>query len=131
MKRGTWRVALLAAALTLLGAAPGPTSPRDARPGIWEISLSATGSHPRRVCLADPMLLSQWEHRGLPCRRDLIAEHDASATISYACGRAGFGQSVVTLVTPRSLKIDTQGIADGLPFAYALYARRVGECRGR
>jgi len=35
----------------------------------------------------------------------------------------------MTLITPRSLRIDTQGISDNLPFHYQLYARRVSDCR--
>jgi len=31
-------------------------------------------------------------------------------------------------VTPRSLRLDTQGISDGLPFHYVAQARRVGDC---
>jgi hypothetical protein len=32
------------------------------------------------------------------------------------------------VITPRSLRISTQGISDNLPFNYLLQARRVGEC---
>ena len=40
----------------------------------------------------------------------------------------GFGQSKVTLLTPRSMRIETQGISGNLPFNYQLHARRVGDC---
>ena len=32
------------------------------------------------------------------------------------------------MLTPRSLRIETQGISDSLPFNYVLQARRVGDC---
>jgi hypothetical protein len=48
--------------------------------------------------------------------------------IEYSCGGAGFGHSEVTVITPRSLRIATQGISDGLPFNYVLQARRVDDC---
>jgi len=52
-----------------------------------------------------------------------------NAEINYNCADGGFGRSAVTLLTPRSLTIDTQGISGGLPFHYKLYARRMGDCR--
>ena len=52
----------------------------------------------------------------------------SSATIEYHCAGADFGRSEIDVITPRSLRIETQGISDGLPFNYVLQARRVGEC---
>lgn len=134
MGRGKLRVVhvtLAAGAALLLGAAPVTESPRLARPGLWDISLSATGSKAHRVCLGDPMFLTQWEHRGGACTRVVIAEHGSEAMVHYTCAGGGFGQSVITLVTPRSIKVETQGISNGLPFNYSLYAWRAGECRKR
>jgi len=48
--------------------------------------------------------------------------------IHYSCPGNEFGRSTMTVITPRSLRIETQGISDNLPFAYVLQARRVGEC---
>lgn len=110
---------------------PAALSPRDARPGLWDVSVSATGNNARRFCLADPMILTQWEHRSRACARTILSERGSSATIEYSCPGGGFGQSVITLVTPRSIKVDTQGISGEGPFAYSLYARRAGSCLGR
>lgn len=125
------RVGLAFSAWVLLAAAPGADSPREARPGLWDVSMSATGNNARRACLADPMILAQWEHRREACTRVVLSEHGSSALIHYTCAGGGFGQSVITLVTPRSIKVDTQGISGDGPFAYALYARRAGNCAGR
>jgi hypothetical protein len=35
------------------------------------------------------------------------------------------------LITPRSIRIETQGISGDLPFNYVLQARRVGDCANR
>ena len=40
-------------------------------------------------------------------------------------------QSKIDVLTPRSIRIETQGIADDLPFNYVIQARRVGECSPR
>ncbi|GAC1575628.1 MAG: hypothetical protein NVS3B5_06780 [Sphingomicrobium sp.] len=117
--------------MALSGSVSEPRSPQEARPGLWDVSLSATGNGARRYCLADPMVLSQWEHRGGACTRIILAEHDASLTVHYTCAGRGFGQSVLTLITPRSIKVDTQGISGDGPFAYRLYARRAGNCAPR
>jgi hypothetical protein len=50
------------------------------------------------------------------------------AEIHYTCGEGAFGQSTVELLTPRSLRIETQGISDNAPFHYVLQARRLGNC---
>ena len=134
MGRGERRVAYAALAIgafELAASGPATDSPRSAKAGLWEISHSATGAAAQKICLADPMILTQWEHRGESCTRVIISEQGAAAKIQYTCAGGGFGQSQIVLLTPRSLRIDTQGISNGTPFAYALHARRVGNCRGR
>jgi hypothetical protein len=121
--------------LVLAIAAPAGASP-PAQPsalaqvagGLWEIS-GAPGSHaPVRQCVTDVLALAQFEHRGQNCSRSVLRDGPSSAKIEYQCGATGFGQSTVDVLTPRSLKISTQGISDQLPFNYVLQARRVGEC---
>jgi hypothetical protein len=131
MNGGLWRVVVACGALALCGSASEPRSPREAKPGLWDVSLSATGNGARRFCLADPMILTQWEHRHGACTRVILTERDDSATVHYTCAGGGFGQSVITLLTPRSIRVDTQGIAGDGPFAYRLYARRAGNCGPR
>jgi hypothetical protein len=48
--------------------------------------------------------------------------------VQYTCGAAGFGRTQIDVLTPRSLRISTQGISDGLPFNYVMQARRMGDC---
>jgi hypothetical protein len=96
---------------------------------LWEVSTSATGHNPTRLCVASPEVLAQFEHRNGRCKRSVIRDGGTNAEINYTCADGGFGRSAVTLVTPRSLTIDTQGISGGLPFHYKLYARRMGDCR--
>lgn len=98
-----------------------------AGPGEWEIGKTAGGAG-ERVCLPDPAMLMQWEHRGKQCTRVIVASSLDRAEVHYTCVGGGFGTSRVQVLTPRSIKIDTQGIADGLPFAYLVHARRVGNC---
>ena len=127
------RLSLLFAVGLSLGAA-APTSPRAlaaAESGQWAVSRSATGEGAQSVCLSDPSTLAQWEHRGGRCTRVVISDAGAKAVIHYTCADGGFGRSDITLVTPRSLKIATQGISSDGPFNYALFARRIGQCPPR
>ena len=127
------RIGLAAAATlsaTILIAATVPRALAPATGGVWELS-QGTGHNPTRLCVASPEVLAQFEHRQGRCTRMVIRDVGSEAEIHYTCADGGFGRSEVTLVTPRSLTIDTQGISGGLPFHYKLYARRVGDGTGR
>lgn len=116
------------AALILLGlAAAAPASVLStAETGLWEITR--TGAGPVRLCVAKIDALAQFEQRGTKCDRDIIREGASSATVHYTCPGGAFGESVISLVTPRSLRVATQGISAGAPFNYIFQARRVGDC---
>lgn len=96
--------------------------------GMWEVSRSASGANPVRQCIANPAALAQWEHRGRPCTRVILSDKRGETIIHYTCPAGDFGRSSLTVLTPRSLRIETQGIHGGEPFYYKLYARRVSDC---
>jgi len=123
--------AVLTLSATMLVAATVPRALAPAAGGLWEVSKSANGHDPARVCAPTPDVLAQFEHRQGRCTRTVIRDNGTDAEIHYSCAGGGFGQSKVKLITPRSLTIDTQGISGGLPFHYKLYARRVGDCKAR
>lgn len=130
--RSSVRIGLTVAIAFCMAAVVAATVPRALTPaagGLWEVSTSATGHNPTRLCVASPDVLAQFEHRNGRCKRSVIRDSGTNAEINYSCADGGFGRSAVTLVTPRSLTIDTQGISGGLPFHYKLYARRMGDCR--
>lgn len=101
-----------------------------AGPGEWEIAKSAS-QRGDKICLPDAGILMQWEHRTKQCTRTIGTSSLDRAEVHYSCADGGFGTSRVQVLTPRSIKVDTQGIADGLPFGYVLHARRVGACAAR
>jgi hypothetical protein len=124
--RTTSRVTGAALVLLALTAAGRPAVFWQATGGLWEISRSDGGR--RNVCIPDPLLLAQYEHMKSRCSRDVIRDLRGRAEISYSCAGGGFGQSKVEQLTPRSLRIETQGISGDAPFHYVLQARRIGEC---
>jgi len=127
MRRRLILAAALAAPAAAYGAAQS-SALTHVMGGMWEISGAPGISAPVRQCVTDVLALAQFEHRAQHCTRSVLKDGPSSTRIDYKCGTAGFGQSDVEVLTPRSLRIRTQGISDQLPFAYVLQARRVGEC---
>lgn len=117
--------AAAAAALALAGAA-SPSFFAQTQPGLWEIERN--GSKPKRLCLADSGALAQFEHRNAICTRTVIRDSQSEAMVDYSCRGGGFGQTRMTLLTPRSIRVETQGISGNSPFHYTFQARRIGSC---
>ena len=116
-----------AGALLLTAAQPLPTLAQT-QPGLWEVSGAPGAKAPVRMCVADVPALARFEHRGKSCSAKVLKQAGSLTAFEYSSGAAGFGQSTVEALTPRSLRIRTQGISDGLPFNYLLQARRMGDC---
>ena len=97
-------------------------------PGRWQLSDSE-GAPARSICLAaDPAALVQLEHEGVACGSEVLASEAGAATVEYSCPGRGFGRTSIRVETPRLARIDTQGLADGRPFAYRVEARKTGGC---
>ena len=120
-------IAMTGAALAL-GGAKGPAALAEVKAGMWELG-GLPGTHaPARACIADVQQLTRYEHRAKICTGKAISDNGRSTVIEYSCGGSDFGRTKIDVITPRNLKINTQGISDSLPFNYTLDARRVGEC---
>ena len=109
-------------------AAPRPQALSVTQGGLWEVSGIRGLRAPRRVCVADTAQLAQFEHLRTSCTRVVIRDLRTVTEIHYTCPGSGFGRSQVTVITPRSLRIETQGISANAPFNYLLHARRIGNC---
>ena len=129
--RGSKRFAIVGAALgmaAVLGAAQHPAVLGQVSPGLWELAGAPGGKGPVRQCVADLTALAQFEHRTRTCTRNVVSDSGTTTVIHYTCGSGEFGDSKLTVITPRSMRIETQGISDQAPFNYVLQARRVGDC---
>lgn len=116
-------------AALILGAARRPSALSQTRPGLWEISGAPGSKAPIRRCVGDILTLARFEHSSRICTSNILHDDGSSTSIDYSCGHAGFGHSQIDVITPRSLRISTQGISGGLPFNYVLQARRLDDCR--
>ena len=119
------------AVILTLGAAQRPAALAQTSGGLWELDGLPDARLPQRMCVADTSVLAQYEHRGQMCARLVISNTPTVTVIHYTCPNGGFGRTKLTLLTPRSLRIETQGISDNLPFNYVIQARRIGECGPR
>jgi hypothetical protein len=98
-------------------------------PGLWQLrDLDDASARHAPVCVADPGILMQLQHRHSPCSRLVISSDNSGATVHYTCPAHGFGRTSLRVETPRLVQIDTQGISGNAPFAYRLEARRTGPC---
>ena len=127
MTRITTLLPISAGALLLTAAQPLPTLAQT-QPGLWEISGAPGAKMPVRLCVADVPSLSRFEHRGKACTSRVLKRAGSLTAFEYSCASAGFGHSDVEALTPRSLRISTQGISNGQPFNYVLQARRMADC---
>ncbi|MGN6591210.1 MAG: DUF3617 domain-containing protein [Sphingomicrobium sp.] len=121
------RTGLIGAGMMLV-AAMGPSVFGEVQPGVWEISGAPGAKVPLRQCFGDLRALARFEHRNSNCSAKIVHDSASSVVVEYTCDGADFGHSEVDLLTPRSLRISTQGISGGLPFNYVLQARRVDDC---
>ena len=124
----------LGSVLAVVGLATAGAAPRALAPasgGWWQVADSPKGVPHHSLCLADPVLLGQWEHRGGRCSRTILSDSGNKTVISYTCADGGFGRSELSLLTPRTIRVATQGISADGPFNYVLHARRAGNCPPR
>jgi hypothetical protein len=98
--------------------------------GRWELRVRGQDGAAERVCLDDGRRLIQLRHRGSTCTRQVVEDSSNAVTVQYTCRGQGYGRTTIRRETSRLVQIDTQGIADGMPFAFAAEARRVGDCGG-
>ena len=117
-----------AAAFVLLAAAVRPSALDKTSPGLWELSGMPNAGTAFRQCVADTAALARVEHRGNSCTQVVIKDNPSWTEIHYTCTNGGFGRSKLTVLTPRSMRIETQGISANFPFNYTIQARRIGDC---
>ena len=121
---------LFAAGLLAPAAAQGPSLAmlRTLEDGQWEVRNRDTGEN-RRLCVRSGQELIQLKHGGSGCSRFVVEDGASAVTVQYTCRGNGYGRTNIRRETPSLVQIDSQGIADGLPFEFSAEARRVGSCR--
>lgn len=96
--------------------------------GRWEIRLREPGNPSERICVPNGRRLIQLRHPDATCERFVIEDSATDVVVQYTCRGKGYGRTHIRRETGRLVQIDSQGIAQGLPFEFSAEARRVGDC---
>ena len=97
-------------------------------PGRWEVKLRDGSGRSFSICLDNGRKLIQLRHEALACDRLIVDDRADQVTVQYTCRGRGYGRTSIRRETGRLVQIETQGIAEGLPFDFAAEARRIGDC---
>ena len=115
---GVWPAAAQSDSLAML---------RNLAKGEWTVKYR-DGSPDRKVCIRSGMELIQLQHTDSGCNRFVVEDSPARVTIQYTCQGNGYGRTDIRRETGSLVQLQSQGIADGLPFQVAAEARRTGPC---
>ncbi|MGT2515419.1 DUF3617 domain-containing protein [Sphingomonas panni] len=134
---GLWQwataVALVVGSAAVAQPAGAPTlqAMRSVAPGVWALRSTGSPEAARDSCVADTAVLFRLRLRAAECSRFVIEDTPRIATVHYTCPGAGHVRTTIHVDTPRALRIESEGIVDGMPFADAYEARRLRNCTGR
>lgn len=131
--RSTWLAIAATALLTAVpavGADPALGLMDDLDRGLWELRLRDAPGRTDRICLTNGIRLIQLRHPGQPCERVVVQSGSTSVTVQYTCRGLGYGRTAIRRESSRLVQVQSQGIAEGLPFEISGEARRIGDCPG-
>jgi hypothetical protein len=99
--------------------------------GMWQ--LRAVGGGPSsvatsRLCLGDPVRLTQIQHGDIPCSRLVVRKTADAVTVSYSCKGQGQGLTSIRVESSKLIQIQSQGIKNNAPFSFSVEGRRAGDC---
>lgn len=95
--------------------------------GEWTIRFR-DGSPNRKVCVRSGRELIQLQHGGPSCSRFVVEDGTSEVTVQYTCPGNGYGRTSIRRETGGLVQLESQGIADGLPFQFTAEARRTNSC---
>ena len=95
--------------------------------GRWELRTRERGGV-QRLCVGNRRRLVQLRHPDLACDRLIVEDTPNSVTVQYTCRGHGYGRTHIRRETSQLIQVESQGVADGLPFDFAAEGRRIGDC---
>jgi hypothetical protein len=100
------------------------------QPGLWNIKERGTAQNGDQLCVRDARKLLQLRHRELQCSRFVVSDEPDEVTVTYRCPGGGSGRTTIKYEGRGLVQIESQGIAQNSPFAFALEGRYAGSCTG-
>jgi hypothetical protein len=98
------------------------------QPGQWEVRDRDLAGGRSRICNENGRRLIQIRHMRELCRSFTVQDTADSVTVHYTCPGNGYGQTSVRYESAQLVQLETQGIAQGLPFNIRAEVRRIGAC---
>lgn len=95
--------------------------------GEWTIRFR-DGSPNRKICVRTGRELIQLRHGDPKCSRFVVEDGTSEVAVQYTCPGNGYGRTSIRRETGSLVQLESQGIADGLPFQFDAEARRTGNC---
>lgn len=120
-------VAAIGVSIPALAQSDGLAMLGELSKGEWTIKFR-DGSPERKICVRSGRELIQIRHRQAGCSRFVVEDGAARVTVQYTCPGNGYGRTFIRRETGSLVQIESQGIADGVPFQFAGEARRTGSC---
>ena len=136
MQQGNTKIRYAAAAVAALIAFAAPATGQQQSlamldqidSGKWELRTREMGSGLERLCVSNGRRFIQLRHPASACQSFVVEDRPNEVTVQYTCRGRGYGRTQIRRETSRLVQIQSQGIADGLPFDFTAEARRVGDC---
>jgi len=121
---------VLACAVVMPASGDGPqlSMLRQLQAGAWEISHRPPGKGTERICLKDGTDLIQLRHKRPNCERRVLEDSPTGVAVQYTCRGYGYGLTRIRRETDRLVQIDSQGVANNLPFSFSAEGRHTGAC---
>ncbi len=98
--------------------------------GRWDLRMRDPALPSEQLCIRDGQQLIQLRHRRHSCERFVVADEPNDVTVHYTCRGNGYGRTHIRRLSDHLVQIETQGIADGLPFNFAAEGRWLGATCG-
>ena len=98
------------------------------QPGLCNLKERGSADTSDKLCIRDARKLLQLRHRELQCSRFVVSDEPDEVTVTYRCPGGGSGRTTIKYEGRGLVQIDSQGIAQNSPFAFALEARYAGSC---
>jgi hypothetical protein len=98
------------------------------QPGLWNLKERGSADASDKLCVRDLRKLLQLRHRDQQCNRFVVSDLPDEVTVTYRCQGGGSGRTTIKYEGRGLIQIDSQGIAQNSPFAFAMEGRYAGSC---
>jgi hypothetical protein len=129
-----WKFLAVASAAFGLACVPAPAQGPElamlnkVQPGLWKLQERGSGDSANKLCVRDPRKLLQLRHKDVQCSRFVVSDSPDEVTVTYRCPSGGSGRTTIKYEGRGLIQIDSQGIAQNSPFAFAMEGRYAGAC---